>query len=184
MFDDILDTKKQTKTVEVKNTYDTPGPMVWYYDSYGYKHKSSMKFLYPIEEEEKYERVPENTLVPKTEMVLVPREEYEADQSYLIKIKDIIRKLYKENGSLKPGWHHSTLLGQDEKRYDTNDIKDARKTIHDAFVADPDFLRVYVDNIAMLLADEEDLSEQGFLDFRDKSVRNHIAMKIMSLIFT
>jgi hypothetical protein len=56
-------------------------------------------------------------------------------------------------------------------------IKEAREFMYNEFVDDPDFLRAYVDNIAMLLYDTQ------HWDFSDKTTRDHIAANIMGLIF-
>ena len=61
-------------------------------------------------------------------------------------------------------------------------FKDARSFMCQEFTKDPDFLRVYIDNIAMLLYDEQNWADNG-LDFKDKSVRDKIAARIMGLIF-
>jgi len=56
-------------------------------------------------------------------------------------------------------------------------IKKARETMGRAFRDDPDFRRVYVDNVACLLMDRV----PGFK--HDKSKRDGIASEIIHLIF-
>ncbi len=55
-----------------------------------------------------------------------------------------------------------------------NEIADARKTIRDAFEADPGFKQGYIDNVAILLYDELGL---------EKKKRDKIADRILRRIF-
>jgi len=63
------------------------------------------------------------------------------------------------------------------KPLSSNIVKNARKVLRDAFDKDPDFRRVYEDNIAMLLYDKY----KGM--FRDINTRNEAAQAIMNLLF-
>jgi len=54
-------------------------------------------------------------------------------------------------------------------------VADARRTIADAFKADPDFRRTYVDNIAMLLHDKYGIT--------DMETRNQAGDDIVRLVF-
>jgi hypothetical protein len=58
----------------------------------------------------------------------------------------------------------------------------ARGIMYKAFKDDQDFKRVYVDNIAMLLYDNQE-QEGGHLEFSDKLVRDAIADEIVNFIF-
>jgi hypothetical protein len=64
------------------------------------------------------------------------------------------------------------------KQVQINAIALARQIIKEAFEQDDDFLRSYVDNVAMLLYDEA----QG-APFKVKEVRDQIAKSILKKIF-
>ena len=59
-------------------------------------------------------------------------------------------------------------------------IKKARKVIRKAFKNDPDFKRVYVDNVAMYLYDNAPHSIQLL---KEKKNRDELATGIIDLIF-
>jgi hypothetical protein len=62
-------------------------------------------------------------------------------------------------------------------------FSEARDFMFKTFVNDPDFLRLYVDNISIFLLDEQNWSADG-LDFKDKSTRDRIAAYILGLVFS
>ena len=67
---------------------------------------------------------------------------------------------------------------------DPNAIIAARKTMREAFEADPEpggFYDSYVANVAMVLHDMQ--PEGGFMDFKDYEVRNAVARRVLEKIF-
>lgn len=61
-------------------------------------------------------------------------------------------------------------------------IELAREILIDAFEKDPDFVRVYVDNVACVLMDGQGSGPP--LDMRDPEVRNEYARQIMKWLFS
>jgi endo-alpha-1,4-polygalactosaminidase (GH114 family) len=58
-------------------------------------------------------------------------------------------------------------------------IKKARAIMRESFEADPNFKRVYIDNVAMYLYDH------AFgRDMRHKPTRDHVAERLLDLIFS
>jgi hypothetical protein len=138
MFDDILGNDKNDISVDF-----TPPKFCGSF-ALGTTTPSQLLHVRP-----QYERVPENTVVPKEDYVLVPKTIYE----HLLQDSDIT-------------------------------FAKARITMNNTFIDDPDFLRVYVDSIAMLLYDNQNGCDGGLLNFKEKETRDLIATSIMRLIFS
>jgi hypothetical protein len=127
---------------------------------------------------EKYEQVPHDVFVPAGKFLLISKEEYADYQS--MKLHGL-----NSNGLELLKEARDVIRDLEQERIDSelvNTIKVARRTMHDAFVRDPDFLRAYHDNIAMRLYDYQQWHKAP-LDFKDKDVRDELATQILDLIF-
>ena len=193
MFDDILGEKKKTKTVKVEYIGI---PVEMWYPSEGYQYiptirysafsgeifipRELVEYRSTIEDvflEHAFDLADETTRLCMLQK-LIERIAPNVDLLFDYGCSTIISKEKLEINEM--GQKLSAYVDNGGKHIQT--INEAREFMFNEFINDPDWLRVYVDNIAMLLHDEQHWNIDS-LDFKDKSTRDRIAANIMGLVF-